>query len=289
MKRFDFLLNSVARFVPPERARSAAPVDNEDLIDAEDLDGGDDAPEDDAADAEGDEGGDTGPEDTEGDDGDEGASARAGDEDTEDASADQSQRRRDAGQPRRQGRASEVIRTLKDERTQLKQRLDELERRFAAPPQPQQPAQLTARQEQELLATMTVDERVDYKFEKMQAALAQQTNAVVRNTAEMTDQQAFRSKLAEVPRLKKYADDVEARYQKIIREGGYVPRLGVLTYVLGERAMQRLASGDVRPGAPSGRVRRQRVAPSNARGDAASTRSSSRGKSLEDRLENVQI
>lgn len=301
MLRKLYLLSSTACFAPPERARGAAAASDDDHLDV--LDGEDEdvtGDEDEGDDTEGGEdvGADAGDEDA-GDGDAEGAERAAlGDgegDDPEDAEAGRSRgRRQDAGQPRRQGRASEVIRTLKakvrekdEAQTTLQRRLDDLERKFSAPPvQPQKV--LSAREEADLLATMTVEERIDYKQNKLLDNITQQNNQLARNVTDTSDRQQFNAKLSEVPRLKKYIPDVEAKYNEIIRNGGYVPRVAVLTYLLGEKALQRLASGDVRPGAQQ-RMRKQRVAPSNNRGDAAPQRSGSRTKSLEQRLDGVPI
>lgn len=191
----------------------------------------------------------------------------------------------------RPGRASTRFQTLSNENKELKRRLDDMEQRSRAPAAsvvPQAPPGLTPAQEAELLATMTAEERIDFKLNKVLNATQQQTQAAMRGMQDTSDKQEFNTLVATTPLLARYQNDVEQHYTRVRNEGGYVPRRAVLMMLLGEKALGRITSGKVKPSPARERVERQRVRAANTRDDVAAPRRSG-GRTLEERLEGQPI
>lgn len=285
MRLFDrYLLNTTALHALGDRAR-AAPVDDADPADTaledddngEDTDAGDDF-EDEAA-----EGGE-----------DDGA---GGESDAERAEAAEREAQAPVGRQgerqqgeRRPSRASDRIRSLADQNADLKRRLDDMETRSRAPQQQFQP-QRTPQEEREFLATMTVEERTDYRVTQALNQHNLQTQHIARNLQNQSDQADFNNAISASPKLKRYADEVENRYRRLQSEGNYLPRRAILTYLIGERAMAKVLLGE-RPGRQSAaaeRVRRQQTRPASNRGDVQASRNARGARSLEERLADVPI
>lgn len=274
----SFLFNSTALRAPSDRPGFTPAGDDDDLLDELPDDGAeeDELLADEAAD----------------DDADDAVDAPVDDAGAADDPGD------DAGQqpPRRQqprSRAAERIQRLKSEKDDLERRLQAMEQRqqpVQPPFTPQQP-QISESQERERLALMTPEERSEYRVNKALQISQQQTEGMMRGMRDQADRTDFNQVLLTTPKLKRYESEVEQHYQRVLREGGYVARRAVLTYIIGERTLQRIAKAEpARKQSPAQqRVQRQNVRPGSTRNDVAAPRRSGGNRSLEARLENVPI
>lgn len=267
-----YLLSTAARFAPPDDTGAGAGDDDELL---------DDLPPDELNDGDGTEPDE--PDDTTGDDDE----APGDDVDGERQAARAPGEREERPAPR--GRAASRIDRLQERLDAAERRAEAAERRAQEreqPPQPQQ-RQMTPQEENAYLATMTVDERMEYRNSKLLREIDTRNNAVMTNVRDQTDRSAFAAQLTEKPHLKRYEAEVEQRYNRLIKEGGYVPRTGILIYMLGERAFKAQQAGNKQVRDATRRVNQQRTRPPNGRDDVQAQRRGAR--SLEDRLADVPI
>jgi hypothetical protein len=150
----------------------------------------------------------------------------------------------------------------------------------------------TPEQEAARLATMTPEQIIDYKLGK---ALGQHNQTIARvtfNAQNSADKASFDSIIASNPQLKRFAPDVERKHADMVRDaartGAQVPtRNTVLTYMLGERAMELAQKAAPQQRERQRRVERQQARPGSGRSDVSTTRR--RETTLEQRLENVQL
>lgn len=100
------------------------------------------------------------------------------------------------------------------------------------------------------------------------------------------DRSNFSLKLADRADLRPYSDEVETRLQTIRNNGGNPTREQVLTVILGERAMQRMAKA---PKAKAEAAERVRAAQGKPLGTPSSVQPGKRDSTLYDRLKDTPI
>lgn len=159
-------------------------------------------------------------------------------------------------------------RLLAEQNATFTRQLDELRRN---PPQPA--VREDPRAEQDRLALMSTEERVQYTVDKALNRHAQQNNALAAQLMDNSDRASFEAKAASNPIARKLAPEVERRLADLRSRGDNLPRDVVLTYLVGERAMAQM--GKKKPGAQE-RVRREQGRPVNSRSDVGGDRRSRR-------------
>jgi predicted ATP-dependent protease len=188
---------------------------------------------------------------------------------------------------RQVGALREERRRLAEENARITRELNELRN---APRQPQQPIE-TAQQRADRLALLSPEERVQEMVTEALRVNEQKTQNLTNQLLEQSDAQAFQTLQVTNPLAKKLAGEVERRRQEYLRQGNMVPRSVILTYVVGERAMQQYGKGK-----PAAQRRRQaqEARPAAGRGDVAPPRERrGRGgdtvRDIEDRFGDVPI
>lgn len=125
------------------------------------------------------------------------------------------------------------------ERERLARERGELdgERRARDRAEAERAAREDQRREEELVATMTEEQRTSYllaKEVKNTKQNQQQTNMLLHSS---TDQNKFGRLLSRKPQYAKYEDEVEQRHQQILSQGGFTPRDLILKVIIGEKAL----------------------------------------------------
>ncbi len=174
-------------------------------------------------------------------------------------------------------RAGRTVAALRADRRRQGEELAALRREMAELRQSRQSApvqQEDPRLEQERLAQMSPEERMEYRLDRSLRAHQQQTSAMVFNMQTQQDKSAWDARAAGDKLRSKLAADVEREYQACIARGQYLPRENIYIYLVGQRFIANRGKGD---GKAARRVERERVRPSSGRGDVASERRASRG------------
>ena len=155
-------------------------------------------------------------------------------------------------------RLAEDRKRLSEELAMARREADELRRRV--PVQQEDP-----RVEQERLALMSPEDRMQYTLDKALRANERQTQQMLFQMQQQNDRAAFELKAKDDPVYKRFSDEVEREYQKVISQGRYASRDDILTYLVGKRALEK--RGQPNPRAAASR-KKQEGKPVNARGDA---------------------
>lgn len=119
--------------------------------------------------------------------------------------------------------------------------------------------------EQERLALMSPEDRMQYNLDKALRDNQRQTQQVLFQMQQQNDKAAFDLKVKDDPVYRRFAPDVEREYQKVISQGRYAPREDILKYLVGQRALEK--RGQPNPKAALSRKRNE-AKPVNAKGDA---------------------
>lgn len=174
-------------------------------------------------------------------------------------------------------RAGRTVAALRADRRRQNEELAALRREMAELRQTRQQAsvqQEDPRVEQERLALMSPEERMEYRLARSLQAHQQQTSAMVFNMQTAQDKTAWDARAAGDKLRSKLAADVEREYQSCIARGQYLPRENIYIYLVGQRFIANRGKGD---GKAARRVERERVRPASGRGDVAQERRASRG------------
>jgi len=174
-------------------------------------------------------------------------------------------------------RAGRTVAALRADRRRQNEELAALRREMAELRQTRQQApvqQEDPRVEQERLALMSPEERMEYRLARSLQAHQQQTSAMVFNMQTAQDKAAWDARTAGDKLRSKLAADVEREYQACIARGQYLPRENIYIYLVGQRFIANRGKGD---GKAARRVERERVRPASGRGDVAQERRASRG------------
>jgi len=138
------------------------------------------------------------------------------------------------------------------------------------------------RQEQELLATMSDQDKAQYllaKETRNNKQTIQQTQMLLQSS---TDQHKFSRTLTRKPQFAKYEDEVERRHQATLAQGGFISRDVILAHLIGEKALKG-ETNEAQRQEGKRRIQNQRQGARTARGDTTGRNSS--GKSLVQRAE----
>lgn len=205
----------------------------------------------------------------------------------------------DVTPPKRRSRANDRIRTAVERATKAEQkaadferRLNEIERQRSQPT----PAELEAarRAEEERLALMTPEQRIDYRFAQQEQRHQQEIHRVRLETRISADKAAFESVKASNPTARKYAAEVEAAVAAEAAKGMLVDRMVAFQFILGKHALERInATSGKQKANGARRVNAQQTRPGRAGGDQQGDRRGQRGDdseaALERRLGNVKF
>lgn len=221
-----------------------------------------------------------GDEDAAGQDAGEGEGTRRPGEEDADGSQQEVRRNRASDSVR------EAKRAAKEAREQLATKERELSDLRAAQVRTQHspdPAVEAAR-----LELMTPEERIEYRLQQSEARHAQELRALRWETAEREDKARFERFQQDNPRAKRYVEDVEKLLDQARRGGTNLPRETVFYYLLGKKVAENTKNkGATTRQAGRENVRREQTRPSAGRGDVGT--GARKGKSLEERLANVEV
>ncbi len=174
-------------------------------------------------------------------------------------------------------RSGRQISALRESRRRDAEEMAAMRREMAELRQSRQQApvvQEDPRVEQERLALMSPEERMEYRLDKSLRAHQQQTSAMVFNMQTQQDKVAWDARAAGDKLRSKLAADVEREYQACIARGQYLPRENIYIYLVGQRFIANRGKGD---GKAARRVERERVRPASGRGDVQPERRAARG------------
>ena len=163
---------------------------------------------------------------------------------------------------RRDGRVqrlAEEKKRLADEADRLRRELEDTRRRI-----PQQPVE-DPRIEQERLALMSPEDRMQYQLDKALRQNEQRTQQLLFQQQQQLDKQAYDFKAKDDKLYASMAEAVEKEYQRVISQGRYASREDIHTYLVGQRAKEQ--RGKANPKAAASR-KRQEAPPVRGRGDA---------------------
>jgi hypothetical protein len=196
--------------------------------------------------------------------------------------------------PRRPSRAQTRIQTLTKTATEAKEKAEKLERELADYRAEQRQRQQQATQEtpQDRAARRALMDPLDVMREDLKESeqrTAQLLHQQSLQTQETNDKATYNGILREAPHLKKYDAEVEKIRKEQADRGIFVPREVLLDLAIGRAA--RAAATKNAPKAKAkaaARIEGQQVRPARAGGDTATARGR-QGDSPEKRLENVPI
>jgi hypothetical protein len=156
-----------------------------------------------------------------------------------------------------------------------------------------QPKEETPEQEAQKLASMTIEERLDYRLAKSEARHAREIGLANFRSADMADRATYEAKASSDPRRKRLANEVEQLLTSERRAGRDFPRDTIYYFLLGQKVEQGGAARDKAARAGAQRIQRQTARADSGRSDRAAPR---RGESdpnsiaaLEKRLSGVYI
>ena len=191
-------------------------------------------------------------------------------------------------------RGAQRIAALAERTKAAEERAERVERQLAELSRTRN-EQLTEQQEAERLALMTPEERSDYKLEKARREFDFKLGQAQFQSADQADRVAFSSQVASNPVFAKYESEVERRLTEL-RMGNpqkgippqNIPRIEMLKWVIGDRALAQAGAGAKGKQKAAGRVAAQTVAPSGAKGNVAAQRGRQQDTPAK-RLEGVPI
>lgn len=222
-----------------------------------------------------------------------------GQEDEGEADEDQGQERRQkdedgevlARQQARQTRGNARIQALinaNKEANERAKRAEELVQQHLARQQQQQDRP-DPRAEQERLALMTPEERIEYRFTQSQEQHQRELRQIQANMADQMDRTQYATKAASSPVYRKYENEVELAHQNLKSQGQYVSREAILKFKLGEKVLERqLKAAPKQRQRAQENIRRQQTRPGQTRQDVQVDRRRS-GDTPASRLDGVQI
>ena len=189
-------------------------------------------------------------------------------------------------------RGQNRIAALANETKRLKEELEQTRAQFqqaiSSPRTPQVSPDELARQEQERLQYMTVEERADYKIAKAENAIRQQMQFQKLQMEDWQDKTGFEAKCSVNPTLASVKDEVERVLASQRAQGTNVPREALAVYLIGQKMLAK-ANKVAGKKAVAGKqaIRRQTVnAPSGKGSDVAGGRERG-GKTARERLDGI--
>lgn len=138
------------------------------------------------------------------------------------------------------------------------------------------------------LELMEPHERVAYQANKDKQELQNQVNMLALQMQDARDEAAFNAKASIDPRYAAHLESVNRMHAELRSKGVSTSREDILAYQIGKQALAQAAKADTEKRATADK-RKAAVAgkPASARSDQGATRG--KGKSLEDKLANVQL
>lgn len=178
---------------------------------------------------------------------------------------------------------------LANERNAERERANRLEQELAESRRQQWQRQQAASEEerQARRALMTPEERVADDMAQMRREFATQRQQDQWATQAMLDKSSYDAKAAVNPVYAKHAEEIEAQFQDLLRQGRPVERQILLERHIGKLALSGAGNSKPRRQAQQ-RVASQRVPASSGKGDASSARGKA-GDTAESRLKDVFI
>ncbi len=200
--------------------------------------------------------------------------------------------------PPAKSRASDRVRSLANERkaaaeraeraeaenARLRSQMEAVQRQMAG-----QKSEADLRAEAELLATMDPVQRVQYESDKKIENLQREIQNVRMATADNNDKAQFLSKVATDPIRAKYVEKVETALAEMRAKGVNAPRDDIYYYMLGKSFAQSKAKGGNKTADKVAATKRVSAVQGKSASARSDTQRTARGKSLEDRLENVVL
>jgi hypothetical protein len=159
----------------------------------------------------------------------------AGDDDQDD---DDAPRERQAKKP---SRAQQRIQTVQREVREARERADRLEREMTElrTQRTQPSAAEQAAAERDLLATMTPEERIEYRLDKQERLNTQRAHQLQIQTADIADRADFNARCAGNKTLASIATKVEEAVSKARAQGSTTDRMTIAKYLIGEMLMEK--------------------------------------------------
>ncbi|RJQ38850.1 MAG: hypothetical protein C4555_04355 [Dehalococcoidia bacterium] len=243
------LINEIAQGLPEDGEENFADPNDLEIAEADDGDGG-----------QGDVGPDEGHEEERQEDGDDGGEVLAAEPQDE------------PPPQRRPNPASKRVQEAVNAAREARLRADALERQIAEmrEAERQRQAQFEQQNEEQLLARMTPEQRVDYKLRRAQEQQAQLLYHMQQQQLVEQDRLSFQSIAAAEPKRRQYVDKVEELFrQQITNPPSHVNRDTIYKYLRGAEIVEaeRAAAVQKKP-VPSARAQRETVAAPNPRGAA---------------------
>ena len=179
---------------------------------------------------------------------------------------------------------------LSNENSELRRRLTELEQRPSAS---QQPVQYGESDDQfnSRMQLLPIDQQLEQRQFRSEQRFAQQIHVLKWQTHMQQDKSAFDAQAVSDPLAKRYATEVEAKFNELLSQNQFAPRDSILNYIIGQkvRASRAKETGKQRQrGAQN--LQRQQARPTGGRSDVQSTRGRvSEAEARRRRLENMEI
>lgn len=181
-------------------------------------------------------------------------------------------------------RGASRIQTLNERARQAEERVARMEQEMAALRETRQQSQQLEhqRQEQERLALMSSEERLEYRMSRELAEIRMQT-------WDANDRVAFNAMAADNPAVAALKDEVEQQFRAMAAQGRHTDRATIATFLIGQKALAKAPRGKAagRRASEAGRER-QAARPSSGRGDVPAARGRSQ-QSLAERLKDIEI
>jgi hypothetical protein len=123
----------------------------------------------------------------------------------------------------------------------------------------------------ERLSLMTPDEKIEFLLNEQKADFNMRLQQIALQQEISKDERQFNRLLADRPEFKKYADQVEKRFDDFVRKGNPQSRESLLKQILGDLVLTKGAAA-LKAAKARGEenVRRQQTRPSNARSNVSS-------------------
>lgn len=147
---------------------------------------------------------------------------------------------------------------------------------------------ISTQQEAERLALMTPEERADYKIAKFERDSTAREQRSRLETQVLIDKTSFDAKATINPVYARYQEEVETRFQALLREGKPTEREVILKFMLGERALRGANGAGAAKKQAARRVEGQKVNAGSPKGDKTSQRGKG-ASTAEQRLKGVFI
>ena len=220
------------------------------------------------------------------------------DPDAPDADPDDGTTDPDPGEPPREGRAQKRIRELNERLQATNRQLEDERRRNSAQPTTQPRAtdtQFEAEEARLRAADCSDWERWQINSNRTLRRNEAQSQQAVAMAADMADRASFSLSAASDPRMKRYQERVETKFQELKAQGKFTPRDAIYTWMLGEDVRKAkpkpkaAASEPTTPARPAGPTAAQRGQPVGRRADMNGKGQQTEAEKRIKRLEGVNI